>query len=348
MTGGAFKALRPCRGVRTCLGGTFEPFHVGHRALLRAAAEGSTELFVGVTEDALARRPDRTVSPWAGRARQVQDFLEGPCGYKGRLVVRPLCDPVGPAATGDYDRIAVSPGTEAGARAINEQRRSKGLKPLEILVVPHVLGQDLLPVSATAIHAGRIDTEGRRLIPLHVAVGSGNGVKVAAVLEEFVRILPLPTDVRGFTVESGVPEQPQGGETLKGARNRAKAAMEAWPDADYAIGIEAGLIRYPEHEGHLEAQACTVVDRNGGETYGWGPAFHYPPWVTERALRGEMVSDILGPIANDPALGSTTGAIGWLTEGRLDRTALSRMAVLMAFVPRFRRALYAMPEPDGP
>ncbi|MEA3202490.1 MAG: inosine/xanthosine triphosphatase [Thermoplasmata archaeon] len=327
--------------MRTCLGGTFEPFHAGHAALLRAAAAGSTELFVGVTDGALAARPGRTVSSWQARAKAVEAFLRGPAGYKGKLTVSALADAAGPAATGAYDRIVVSPETEAGARAINARRKSARLPPLRVEVVPHVLGEDLLPVSATALHAGRIDAQGKRLQPVRVAVGSANGVKVAAVRDEFVRILPLPADVRGFAVATGVPEQPRDGETLEGARNRAKAALAAWPEADYAIGIEAGLVRYPAHEGHLEAQACVVLDRTGLETHGWGPAFHYPAFVTERALQGEMVSDILGPIANDPALGSTTGAIGYLTQGRLDRTALSRLAVLMAFVPRFRRGLYA-------
>jgi inosine/xanthosine triphosphatase len=87
------------------------------------------------------------------------------------------------------------------------------------------------------------------------------------------------------------------------------------------------------------------VDRNGWETHGWGPAFEYPAWVTERALRGEMVSTILGPVANDPAIGSTTGAIGYLSGGRLDRTGLTQSAVLMAFVPRVRRDLYVGPAP---
>jgi inosine/xanthosine triphosphatase len=327
--------------VRTCLGGTFEPFHAGHAALLRAAAQGSSDLFVGITDGRLAQRPGRAVSPWQERAKRVEAFLRGPAAYTGRLAVSPLADAAGPAATGDYDRIVASPETEPGAHAINARRRAAGLPPLRVDVVPHVLGEDLLPISATAVHAGRIDAEGRRLQPVRVAVGSANGVKVAAVLEEFVRLLPLPTDVRGFTVATGVPEQPRDGETLEGARNRAAAALAAWPEADYAIGIEAGLVRYPAHEGHLEAQACVVLDRTGLETHGWGPAFHYPEFVTARALKGEMVSDILGPIANDPALGSTTGAIGYLTHGRLDRTALSRMAVLMAFVPRFRRDLSA-------
>ena len=256
----------------------------------------------------------------------------------------PLTDPAGPAATGDYDRIVVSPETLPGAEAINRKRKSARLKPLRIEVVPHVLGQDLLPISATAIHAGQIDASGRRLRPVRVAVGSANGVKVAAVLDEFARVLPIATEVRGFEVKTGVPEQPRDGQTLTGARNRAKAALAAWPEADYAVGIEAGLVRYPSHEGHLEAQACVVLDRLGLETHGWGPAFHYPGFVTQRALEGEMVSDILGPIANDLALGSTTGAIGYLTQGLLDRTGLSRLAILMAFVPRFRRDLYLRTE----
>ncbi|MEA3143335.1 MAG: inosine/xanthosine triphosphatase, partial [Thermoplasmata archaeon] len=208
--------------MRTCLGGTFGPFHAGHAALLRAAAHGSTEMFVGVTDGALAKRPGRAVAPWQERAKAVESFLRGPAGYTGKLTVSPLADAAGPAATGTYDRIVVSPETERGAHAINAKRKAAGLPPLRIDVVPHVLGEDLLPISATAVHAGRTDAQGKRLQPVRVAVGSANAVKVAAAREEFVRILPLPAEVRGFPVSTGVPEQPRDGETLEGARNRAK------------------------------------------------------------------------------------------------------------------------------
>lgn len=332
--------------MRTCLGGTFDPFHVGHKALLRAAAAGSREMFVGITDGPLATRKERSVPPWQERARRVEEYLRGE-GYAGALTVRALADPHGPAATGAYDRIVVSPETEPSALAINVARHKAGLPPLAILIIPHVLGEDLLPLSGTAVHAGRIDADGRRLRPVQVAVGSANEVKVAAVAGEMARVLPVAHEVKGFAVATTVPEQPKGDETLRGARARALEARKAWPGCDYAVGVEAGLVRFPGAEGYLDAQACVVIDRAGWETHGWGPAFHYPPWVERRALDGEMVSSILGPLANDSRLGSTTGAVGWLTDGRLDRVGLTRMAVMMAFVPRFRRWLYVLPEPQS-
>jgi inosine/xanthosine triphosphatase len=331
--------------MKVCLGGTFEPFHAGHEALLRAAARDADALFVGVTDGALAQRADRRVSPWAERAARVEAFLRQ-AGYRGRLETAALADPMGPAATGDFDAVAASPETVRGAEAINAARVAAGHPPLRLIRVPHVIGQDLLPVSGTAVAAGRIDAQGRRLKPVMVAVGSANPVKVGAVGAELGRIVDAKVEVRPFGVGSGVPEQPRGAETLAGARLRARRARESWPDCDYAVGVEAGLVRYPEERIHLEAQACVVVDRNGWETHGWGPGFEYPAWVTERALRGEMVSSILGPVADDPAIGSTTGAIGYLSGGRIDRAALTQSAVLMAFLPRIRRDLYLGPEPS--
>jgi pantetheine-phosphate adenylyltransferase len=333
--------------MRVCLGGTFEPFHAGHEALLLAAAQDAGGLFVGITDGPLAQRPGRKVSSWQDRAAHVEAFLRK-SGYKGELVTRALTDAMGPAATGDYDAIAASPETVRGAEAINAARVQAGRAPLRLIRVPHVLGQDLLPVSGTAVADGRIDPKGKRLKPVQVAVGSANPVKVKAVGGEVEAVLKAKAEVKPFEVASGVPEQPRGAQTLAGARNRARAARAAWPGCDYAVGVEAGLIRYPEEKGHLEAQACVVIDRNGWETHGWGPAFQYPPWVTERALRGEMVSDVLGPVADDPRIGSTTGAIGFLSEGRLERTALTQMAVLMAFIPRVRRDLYVEPAPTDP
>lgn len=325
--------------MKVCLGGTFHPFHVGHEALLRTAMEEATDVFVGVTQGHLARRKNRDVPPWEERARQVERFFARE-GFRGEVLVGPLTDGVGPAVEGDFDAIVVSPETIDGAEVINERRGRAGRPALLIRVVPHVLAGDLLPVSSTRIHAGDIDRDGHRITPVRVAAGSANPVKVSAIESEVARILSLPVQVRGLAVASGVAEQPQAGEALLGARNRAQAAMEAWPEADYAVGVEAGLQQDPDGFAWYDVQACAVVDRLGHTTDGFGPAFRYPDWITERALAGEMVSDVIGPVANDPRIGGTTGAIGFLTGGLMDRTELSRIAVLMAFVPRIRRGLY--------
>ncbi len=325
--------------MRVCLGGTFDPFHAGHRSLLETAMDGADELFVGVTDGQLAARPGREVASWPERAKRVEAFLRG-AGYKGRLFVRPLTDAAGPAATGDYDRIVASYETRGGAERINRSRRAAGLSELDLVVVPPLLGSDLLPVSATRVHAGDVGEDGVRLTPVRVSVGSANPVKIAAVESEVARILGTPVAVQAYDVASGVPEQPREDQTLAGARGRAEAALEAWPDADYAVGVEAGLNQDTAGAAWYDAQACVVLDRSGHATDGWGPAFQYPDWVTRRALEGEMISDILGPVAGDPRIGGTTGAVGYLTDGLLERTELTRIAVLMAFVPRIRRSLY--------
>ncbi len=325
------------RHVRVCVGGTFHPFHSGHEALLSAAADGADHVFVGVTDGPLAARQDRNMPSWSNRAATVREFL-AEHGFAGEVVVEALQDSSGPAVTGDFDAIAVSWDTRGGADAINVAREQGGREPLAVRVVPPVLADDLLPISATRIARGDIDRAGRRLTAVRVAVGSANPVKVAGVEAAIADILHVPVAVQGHGVSSGVPEQPRDDETLHGARNRAAKAMDAWPQADYAVGIEAGL--HHDAEAHFDVQCCVIHDLTGHESRGWGPAFSYPDWVTRRALDGEMISAILGPVAGDPRIGGTTGAIGFLTDGLLDRTALTRQAVVMAFVPRIRRALY--------
>jgi len=337
--------------VRVCLGGTFDRFHVGHEALLRTAAEAAEEVFVGVTAGGLAAR-DREVEPWERRAAAVESFLRDRVGFRGLLVVRRLTDPMGPAATGDYDAIAVSPETRRGAEAINRARADGGLAPLEIRIAPHVLGEDRLPVSATMVAQGRVDRKGGRLRPVRVAVGSTNPVKVDGVRRAFAAFLGgLALDLVDAHVESGVAEQPRLQETMRGARERARRALAAVEGADYAVGVEAGLSQDPAAEAWYDVQACVVLDRAGGSTDGWGPAFRYPDWVTRRALAGEMVSEILGPVADDPRIGGTTGAVGYLSDGLVDRAAITEMAVRMALVPRVRPDLYEgapVARGDGP
>lgn len=292
------------------------------------AALGATEIFVGVTSGPLAAR-NRVVSSWEVRAGTVAAYLREQ-GFAGELTLRELTGPMGPAKDGPFDAIIVSPETAGGAAAINQFRKEHGLPLLQITVVPHLLGEDKLPISATAVSEGRIDRNGKRMKEIRVVVGSGNLVKVRGAEQALQAFLDV--HVAHLAVASGVPEQPVGPQTLQGARNRAAAAMDA--EADYAIGIEAGLVQLPGMQRFVDMQAVVVLDRNGRETIGWGPGFMYPHWVEERALGGEMISDIVGPVVADERIGGTIGAVGYLSAGAMERTELTRIGVTMALLPR--------------
>jgi len=51
---------------------------------------------------------------------------------------------------------------------------------------------------------------------------------------------------------------------------------------------------------------------------------------------GETISRITG-IEN---IGHKSGSVGYLSDGLIDRTSLTEIAVLMALIPRIRRKLY--------
>lgn len=76
---------------------------------------------------------------------------------------------------------------------------------------------------------------------MKIALGSTSPIKLAA-LTTVAKGFNQQAEIVAVPARSGVNEQPAGyDETYKGALNRAQAAFEAVPDADFAIGIESGL-----------------------------------------------------------------------------------------------------------
>ncbi len=64
----------------------------------------------------------------------------------------------------DFDAIVVSEETEPTAIEINEIRKNKGMKALDIIVISFVYAEDGIPISSTRIRKGEIDTKGHLLI----------------------------------------------------------------------------------------------------------------------------------------------------------------------------------------
>jgi inosine/xanthosine triphosphatase len=332
------KALRPRPGsgpaMRVAMGGTFDILHPGHEALLDAAFALGGEVFIGLTTDAMALQGRKKVSPYRLRKQRLEAWLKRR-GYKG-AAIGPLEDPYGPAVSEPFDAIVVSEDRERVAKALNEERVRRGLPPLAIYVVPMVLAEDDVPIASRRIRAKEIDRRGRLLRRVRVNVGSTNPVKVRAVGNVFRGIFPKPR-VRGVDVTSKVPEQPFDADAIEGAIHRAREALK---DSDYGVGIEAGLFRNELIQDFLDVQYCAVVDKRGRVTLGHGPGFTYPPAVIARVKAGRTVGEAMEELTGRKGIGRSTGAIGFLSGGRMDRTRLTEAAVLMAMVPRIRKDLY--------
>ncbi|MHA1733667.1 MAG: inosine/xanthosine triphosphatase [Promethearchaeota archaeon] len=183
-----------------------------------------------------------------------------------------------------------------------------------------------------------------------VLVGTENPLKVKAVVEVF-SIFFSNLWVERVNIDSGVSRQPTSlKETITGATNRARGALkEFWAergeDRMFGVGIEAGLVPTPASlTGYLSFQYTAIVDETGTTTLGSSPAFEYPPQVLGGILTGEYgeVSEVMSKISGNPEIKKTTGAVGFLTGGRLDRLELTKIGVLMALVPWLNGNLYKL------
>lgn len=144
------------------VGGTFEPLHDGHKALLEKACDLSKggELLIGLTSDEMARQRFREVLDYEARLSAVKEYVES-LGINPIIVE--LKDPYGPTVYEDFDYLVVSPETLPVGLEINEIRREKGLKPIKIVKIEYVLAKDGRPISSTRIKLGEIDEHGNLL-----------------------------------------------------------------------------------------------------------------------------------------------------------------------------------------
>ena len=144
------------RYSKVAVGGTFDKFHDGHKKLLSTAFELGDEIEIGVTSDAFGGLKG-DIDPCKERMTNLKSFFSN----KSNFVVVPLEDPYGTTIfDADFDAIVVSEETEPTAVEINEIRVSKGMKPMDIVVVSFVLAYDGNPISSTRIRSGEINQKG--------------------------------------------------------------------------------------------------------------------------------------------------------------------------------------------
>jgi inosine/xanthosine triphosphatase len=165
-------------------------------------------------------------------------------------------------------------------------------------------------------------------------LGSTNSVKIAA-LTKALSLYPFlgKTIVRGFSVSSGIAEQPTSlEETVRGAMNRAKAVYQ---DCSYGVGIESGLMAVPHMQGMVDLCVCIIYNHVTGCAYGLSSAFQCPPAVTNLVHSEKLDLNAafrkMG-LTNKEKLGHEEGVSGLLTQGRVTRSDHVVQAIMMAMV----------------
>ena len=172
-----------------------------------------------------------------------------------------------------------------------------------------------------------------------IIIASKNPVKIKAALNGFQKMFPQENfETEAVSVPSGISDQPMTDqETLKGACNRTKNAMELNLQADYWVGIEGGV----DFEGdELSAFAWIVVRSHEKLGKGRTGTFYLPKMVAELIRQGKELGEADDIVFNQTNSKQQNGAVGLFTENIIDRAGLYEHAVILALIPFKNQEFY--------
>lgn len=165
-----------------------------------------------------------------------------------------------------------------------------------------------------------------------IAVGSVNPVKIEAVRLAFKKVWPEKDwETEGVEVSSGVADQPMSDEeTIEGAVNRAKAALEIIPEAEYGVGLEGGLQQVGNY--WFDCGWVAVVSRQGDVGIGSSIKMITPPKMMEKISQGMELGLVIDEIFGTENSRQAEGHFGLMTKGVISRTKGYTDGVIAALV----------------
>ena len=180
---------------------------------------------------------------------------------------------------------------------------------------------------------------------MKVLVGSRNPVKLEATKEAFSAYFGT-VEVTGIGVSSNVSNQPIDDETFAGARNRAfemKRIDEARDfNAEFFVGIEGGITKL-FHRWFAFGVMC-IIDVTGRMGYGTSPFFELPSHISEELLKGTELGDVMDNLIGKKNTKEKQGAVGYFTNGVMDRKRYYVDGLLVALIPFLNTDLYFEPQ----
>jgi len=172
---------------------------------------------------------------------------------------------------------------------------------------------------------------------MKIAVGSKNPSKIESAKSAFSKVFGDCTVV-GVSVSSGVPDMPMSfAETVEGAKNRARAALEK-SGADFGVGLEGGFDK--RDLGTFLVGFAAVVDKNGKWGYGGRGGFQVPESVVREVKSGKELGIVMDEITGKENVKHHEGAIGFFSKGLISRAESFETAVIHALIPFMRSEMY--------
>lgn len=174
------------------------------------------------------------------------------------------------------------------------------------------------------------------------AVGTTNRAKVECVITVVNKCFPNDVhEVRAVSVKSGVTDQPMSAEeTQRGAVNRARAALDAVPEAQFGIGLEGGLEHIADR--WFECGWMSVVERSTGRCgIGSSARFEMSETLMGPILNdGKELAEVMDALTGETDVRSGLGAMGVLTAGHLGRAAAYEHGLIFALAPFLSESKY--------
>lgn len=171
----------------------------------------------------------------------------------------------------------------------------------------------------------------------YVVAATTNPAKIEAITLAFADVFGADQcRIEGVDVDSGVPRQPLGSlETRTGARNRVMMARQVRPEADFWVGVEAGI------EEHMTF-AWMVIENPHQRGESRSASLILPESILQGIREGRELGDEMARLTGIQNIKHQGGAIGVFTNGKLSRASVYHQALLLALVP-FHNSIYQTP-----
>lgn len=147
---------------KVTVGGTFDHFHKGHKALLQKAIAVSKSVVIGLTTDQwIKRKPlNAQVESYKQRKKAVSEFLKSQKFNHFEIIK--LNDIYGTTLTDpEIKAMVVSNKTLEGAKKVNKQRKRRNLPPLPIIVARTEVTESGHCISSEYIRRGLTNRQGK-------------------------------------------------------------------------------------------------------------------------------------------------------------------------------------------